>query len=65
MAALHPLATAEAAANVHVELSIDRATWNVHLVLLIHARGFDALTAIRTTRRQARLVDLIDLIGRR
>jgi hypothetical protein len=63
-----PLDTALAAAapaDMDVELPVDGTAWNLHLELLRRVGFFQGTTALGADRGQRRLVDLVDLSGRR
>ena len=53
-----------AAADVDVELPVDRPAGNLDLVLLIDVRLGDGAAAIRAGMREWRFVNLINLLGR-
>jgi hypothetical protein len=64
MSALHAASALLAAADVNVELAVNRPTRNLDLVLLIDVRLVDVAATSGTLLGQRRLVDLVDLLRR-
>ncbi len=64
MAALHAAATLPAAADVNVELTVDRPTRDLDLVLMVDVRLVDGTAAVGAGVGQRRLVGFVDLLGR-
>src|SRR6266542_2635223 len=64
MPALHAASALLAAADVNVELALNRPPRNLDLVLLIDVRLLDVAAAVGALLGQWRLVDLVDLLRR-
>jgi len=64
MASLHAAMAALAAADVNVELPVNRPPWNLDLVLLVDMGLGHGTAAVGTGIGQRRLVGLIDVFRR-
>jgi hypothetical protein len=64
MASPHAAVAAPAAADVNVELPMNRPAWNFNLVLLVDMRFGQGTAAVGTGIWQRRLVGLIDVFRR-
>jgi hypothetical protein len=64
VAALDPTPASAAPADVNVELTVDRLTGNLDLVLAINVGWVNEAAAVRASIRQGHLMDFVDLFGR-